>query len=61
MLNAGNESNMVKMAKGYGLEPKQVWDWINTHATREDWEWAQKVGDIFGEIKARSRTRCIGR
>jgi hypothetical protein len=51
LLNMGNESNMSKLARGYGIEPQAVWNWVNKHATKEDWDWAQKMGDVFAEIK----------
>ena len=51
LLNAGNESNLTKLAKGYKLEPAQVMTWLLQHATKEDWDWAQKMGDIFKELK----------
>ncbi len=54
LLDAGNESNLVKRAKGYGLHRAQVTDWLNTHATKEDWDWAQKIWDTFSEIKKES-------
>lgn len=56
MLNVGNESNLQKLAKGRGLEPAQVMDWIHQRATKEDWEWVQKTWDIFGELKEKSDT-----
>ena len=49
LLNAGNSagarSNLVKMAKGYGLKPEEIMAWLHQHATKEDWNWAQKVWD----------------
>jgi hypothetical protein len=51
VLNMGNESNMSKLARGYGVPPEALWAWVNQHATREDWDWAQKMGDVFAEIK----------
>ncbi len=51
VLNMGNESNMSKLARGYGIKPEQLWAWVNQHATKEDWDWAQKMGDVFKEIK----------
>lgn len=52
LLNAGNPSNLSKMARGYGLKPEEVQAWLGRHATAEDWQWAQKIGDIFAELKA---------
>src|SRR5258706_2427785 len=54
LLDAGNESNLVKRAKGYGLHRAQVTDWLNTHATKEDWDWTQKIWNTFDEIKKES-------
>lgn len=56
LLNAGNQSNLVKMAHGYGLKSDDVLGWLGQHATKEDWEWAQKIWDIFSEIKDLSDT-----
>lgn len=52
LLNAGNESNLAKLAKGYGVKPEEVMAWLHAYATKEDWQWAQKIGDIFASIKA---------
>ncbi len=51
LLNAGNKSNLEKMARGYGLEPEMVQAWLHRYATAEDWQWAQRVGDIFSDLK----------
>lgn len=51
LMNMGNESNMSKLARGYGIKPEQLWAWVNQHATKADWDWAQKMGDVFKEIK----------
>lgn len=56
LLNAGNESNLAKLAKGYDLKPEQVQSWLDQHATKEDWAWAQKIGDVFAEIKKEADT-----
>jgi len=49
LLNAGNsfgaKSNLMKMAKGYGLKPEEIMAWLHQHATKEDWDWAQGVWD----------------
>lgn len=54
LLNAGNESNLFKVAKGYDLEPAQVMDWLRQHATKQDWDWAQKVWDMLHELGQQS-------
>lgn len=49
LLNIGNssgpKSNLVKLAKGYELEPDVVQSWVMQHATKADWDWAQKIWD----------------
>ena len=71
MLNFGNNSNFTKLAAGYlkQLEPDiepganrladfkaQIQDWVHTHATKEDWDWSQKVWDMLAELGDRSST-----
>jgi hypothetical protein len=51
MLNMGNDSNFVKMAKGYGLERAAIKAWVDQHATKADWEFVQGVWNIFSDIK----------
>lgn len=48
--NVGNKNNLMKLARGYDLEPNQVLDWLHRNTTKEDWDRAQKIGDIFNEI-----------
>lgn len=52
LMNAGNTSNLTKLAKGYGLQGEQVMAWLHQHATKADWDWAQKLGDTFADLKA---------
>ena len=52
LLNVGNDSNLDKLARGYKLTKEQVLGWVHQHATKEDWDWAQKMGDVFADIKA---------
>lgn len=54
LLNAGNSSNLDKLARGYQIKSDVVMQWLHQHATKEDWNWAQKMGDIFAEIKKES-------
>lgn len=56
MLNTGNDGNLVKMSRGYGLEPHQVMDWVHEHATPKDWKFVQGIWDIFADIKKKSDT-----
>lgn len=48
--NVGNRSNLEKLAGGYGLTPEEVMNWVHKHATKEDWDRAQKIGDIFKSL-----------
>lgn len=52
--NVGNSSNLDKLARGYKTPPEQILSWLYQHATKEDWDWAQKQGDIFKDLKAES-------
>jgi len=56
LLNAGNPSNLKKLADGYQIKPEQVMDWLNTYAKKEDWDWAQAHGKIFEKLKGLSDT-----
>lgn len=51
MLNMGNDSNMSKMARGYKIEPAEMTAWVHQHATKEDWDWAQGMWDVFKDLK----------
>jgi hypothetical protein len=48
--NIGNKSNLEKLAKGYGLEPMEVVQWVIAHTTKEDWDRAQRIGDVFARL-----------
>lgn len=48
--NVGNVSNLTKVAKGYGLEPQQVLDWLYQRTTKEDWDRAQRIGKVFDRV-----------
>lgn len=52
MLNLGNDGNMSKMARGYKVEPTAMWAWVHQHATKEDWDWAQGMWDVFADLKS---------
>jgi hypothetical protein len=60
LLNVGNDSNLSKLARGYKVPKEQVMAWVHQHATKEDWDWAQKMGDIFKEIKDEADTMYRG-
>lgn len=48
--NVGNANNLKKLAEGYGIKPAQLMDWLGKVTTKEDWDRAQKIGDIFDDI-----------
>lgn len=54
LLNAGNEENLAKLAKGYKIKPEIARAWLHKFATKEDWEWVGKIGKIFAELKKES-------
>lgn len=54
LLNAGNDSNLFKMAKGYKLEPEQVTEWLGQHATKQDWDWGQRMWNMLKDLGERS-------
>lgn len=56
MLNVGNDSNLEKLAKGWGVDKQAITQWVDANATKADWERVQGVWDIFDEIKDRSDT-----
>lgn len=60
LLNVGNESNLSKLARGYKVEPEAVLDWVRMHATPEDVKWAQGIGKLFADIKAKADTMYRG-
>lgn len=57
-LNFGNRSNISKFTRGYAkdevsariLEHKMK-DYLNTHLTKEDWEFVQGIWNIFKKLK----------
>jgi predicted GNAT family acetyltransferase len=48
--NVGNKSNLEKLAKGYDVDPQHIMDWLKRNTTKEDWDRAQKIGDIFEDL-----------
>jgi conjugative element/phage-associated large polyvalent protein len=51
LLNAGNPSNLKKLADGYQIKPELILDWLHDNAKKEDWDWAQAHGDMFQKLK----------
>ncbi len=67
LLNWGNESNRLKLTAGYKIggfgddgklipDTSRVKAWLDQHATKEDWQWAQKVWDMLEELHQKSNT-----
>lgn len=54
MLNMGTASNIDKLVRGYDINTNQLWAWVHLHAQKEDWEFAQKIWDMFDDIKGKS-------
>lgn len=55
MLNMGNESNLMKLAKGYKIDnPQMIWDFVHRHATKGDWDYVQGIWDTFARLKSES-------
>src|SRR5262249_29854235 len=48
--NVGNKSNLEKLAKGWGLKPEQVMQWVMQRTTKEDWDRAQDIGRFFARL-----------
>lgn len=53
MLNFGNRSNIQKFTEGYagkkeaGKLEARLWQLFDQHATKEDWQFVQKIWDLF--------------
>lgn len=53
MLNFGNRSNIQKFTEGYagkkgaGTLEARLWQMFDQHATKEDWQFVQKIWDLF--------------
>jgi hypothetical protein len=50
----GNKSSFEKLTKGHNIEPDQAMDWLRRNTTKEDWDRAQKIGDLFKELFTRA-------
>jgi hypothetical protein len=60
LLNMGNESNLDKLARGYGIPSGHIQVWARSLATKEDLAWVKKIGKIFEEIKEEADTMYRG-
>lgn len=56
MLNIGNDSNLAKMAKGWGVDKQAIREWVQKNASKADWDRVQAIWDLFDEHKDRSDT-----
>jgi len=52
--NVGNQENLNKLARGYDVDPAEIYAWLYQHARKSDWDWAQRQGRIFADIKRES-------
>jgi len=43
----GNPGNLRNLAKSYGKKPEEVIQWVLQRTTKEDWDRAQAIGDLF--------------
>lgn len=51
LLNWGNKSNRERLTEGHFIESEAAVDaWIAKYATKEDWQWAQAIGQLYNEI-----------
>jgi len=49
--NVGNASQLDKLARGYKIQDKNsIMQWLFQNTTKEDWDRAQKLGDIFEQL-----------
>lgn len=71
LLNAGNDGNLFKMTAGYKIgevgengkfksDTAAVKGWLDQYATKEDWDWGQKMWDLLKELGQRSDTMYRG-
>lgn len=48
--NVGNAQQLDKLARGYGIKDQNaIMQWLFANTKKEDWDRAQKLGDLFGE------------
>ena len=50
----GNESNFDKLVKGYGWNPKAVWEFALNNASAKDWKATQAHWDMFEPLWAKT-------
>lgn len=52
--NVGNPGNLAKLVGGHGVKASEVMRWLFQNTTKEDWDRAQSLGDLFARIKRES-------
>lgn len=48
--NMGNRSNWEVTAKGWGADPDALREFVMQNTTKEDWDRAQQLGEIFNKL-----------
>jgi hypothetical protein len=48
--NAGNESNLAKLAKGEGWDPQAVWDFLHKNMTSAHWDFVEGMGKTLESL-----------
>lgn len=46
-------SNISKLARGYHADAGEIMEWVNRHATPQDWAYVQKIWKLFDEIQGK--------
>lgn len=54
--NVGNQKQLDKLARGWNVDPGEIMSWLYRNTTKEDWDRAQKLGDLFEELFEQSET-----
>jgi predicted protein tyrosine phosphatase len=54
--NIGNESNLNKLAKGYGKDPKDVMNWVFANTTPEERQMISRIGGVWNDLFDRANT-----
>lgn len=59
--HVGNPENMAKLAAGYDLTPDQIMNWLFQNTTKEDWDRAQRIGNVFKPVFEEADRRAYQR
>lgn len=49
-LNSGNDSNLTKLAEGYGWQKSDVQEFLQKNMTKSDWDFTQHTWDSFEKL-----------